>query len=100
MINHVVLFKMKEFSNSEDKKQAMLQVKDQIENLKNEIKEVKLIEVGLHYDIDSPSYDISLISHFNSIEDLDIYRVHPEHKKVVDFINEVTESRAAVDYKF
>ena len=44
--------------------------------------------------------DICLISHFENMEDLDVYRVHPEHMKVVKLVGETTVSRAAVDYEF
>jgi len=50
--------------------------------------------------INSPSYDICLITHFESSEDLKKYQVHPEHLKIIDFVQAVTVSRAAVDYEF
>lgn len=99
MINHIVLFKLKEFQR--DEKQTILaEVKTLLQELKAKIPEVKYIEVGLNYEIDSKSHDIALISHFESVEDLDKYRVHPQHLKVVARIGEVTVSRAAVDFEF
>ena len=71
-----------------------------LEGLKNKISQVKYIEVGLNYEMDAKSHDIALLSHFESVEDLDKYRIHPEHLKVVARIGEVTVSRAAVDYEF
>ena len=71
-----------------------------LESLKDKISEVKFIEVGLNYEVDSKSHDICLLSHFESVEDLDKYRVHPEHLKVVARIGETTISRVAVDYEF
>jgi hypothetical protein len=68
--------------------------------LKGKISELKYIEVGENYELDAKSYDIALISHFESIEDLDVYRVHPEHQKVVAYVGEVTDARAAVDFQF
>ena len=100
MINHIVLFKVKVFDKEQDKRDVMNEMKKQIENLKNEIPEVQYLEVGLHHNINSPSYDVSLISHFNSVDDLEVYRTHPAHIKVVAYINTVTDSRAAVDYEF
>ena len=100
MINHVVLFKLKEYSSVEEKKEVLDQFEAKLLALKGLIAELKFIEVGKHYLIDSPSYDLSLITHFDSIEDLDVYRVHPEHLKVVDFVKEITVDRAAVDYEF
>lgn len=100
MINHIVLFKLKEFETSEQKQEALDQFKSKLLELKKHIPELKYIEVGLNYQLNAASYDLSLISHFESIEDLDVYRVHPEHLKVVDFVKEITVDRAAVDYEF
>lgn len=99
MINHVVLFKLKDFPTGK-KEEVLAELKSLLEGLKDKIKEVKFIEVGLNYEIDSKSHDICLLSHFDTVEDLDKYRVHPEHLKVVARIGETCESRAAVDYIF
>lgn len=100
MINHVVLFKLKKFDTSEQKETVLNEFKNRLLDLKKHIPQLKFIEVGKYYKLDSPSYDLSLITHFESVSDLDIYRVHPEHLKVVDFVNEVVTERAAVDYEF
>ena len=75
-------------------------VKSLLEGLKGKIDEPKYIEVGVNYELNSKSYDMVLISHFNSVEDLDKYRVHPEHKKVLDRFSELRLERAAVDFEF
>ena len=99
MINHVVLFKLKDFP-AREKEEVLAELKSLLEGLKDKIKEVKFIEVGLNYEVDSKSHDICLLSHFETAQDLDKYRVHPEHLKVVARIGETCESRAAVDYNF
>ena len=99
MINHIVLFKLKDYSVSE-KEIVLAELKELLEGLKNKITQVKYLEVGLSYEMDAKSHDIALLSHFESVEDLDKYRIHPEHLKVVARIGEVTVSRAAVDYEF
>lgn len=99
MINHVVLFKLKDYSKGK-KKQIIEELSELLKGLKGKIKEVKYIEVGQNYEIDARSYDLCLISHFESNEDLDKYRVHPEHLEVVKRIGETTIERAAVDYFF
>ncbi len=97
MINHVVLFKLKDYPK-EEKAKIVAELKDKLESLQKKIFEVKFIEVGVNYELESKSYDLALISHFESINDLDAYRVHPEHLKVVERIKETTVERAAVDY--
>ncbi len=99
MINHVVLFKLKGYPEAE-KEAVIRKVKSALEALKNKIEQVKHLEVGLNYELNAKSYDICLISHFESLSDLDVYRVHPEHLKVVELINETTAERAAVDFEF
>jgi hypothetical protein len=100
MINHVVLFKLKKYDNASEKQQVIDEFTSKLLNLKQHIAELKYIEVGKNYEINSPSYDLCLISHFETVADLDAYRVHPEHLKVVDFVKAVTVDRAAVDYEF
>lgn len=99
MINHVVLFKLKDYP-AEEKKKVLAELKGLLEGLKDKIEEVRYIEVGENYELDAKSYDLALISHFESVEDLDRYRVHPEHLKVVSRIGETTVARAAVDFNF
>lgn len=99
MINHIVLFKLKDYPVME-KAKVVEELKTLLESLKEKIKEVKYLEVGTNYELEAKSYDIALISHFESLEDLDTYRVHPEHLKVVERIKETTSERAAVDYRF
>ena len=99
MINHVVLFKLKDYP-SDEKAKVLAEIKSLLEGLSDKIPEVKFIEVGLNYEVDAKSHDICLLSHFETIEALDKYRVHPEHLKVVERIGETTVSRAAVDYVF
>jgi hypothetical protein len=99
MINHVVLFKLKDYPESE-KVKIISELKKMIKSLKQKIKEVKYLEVGVNHELQAKSFDIALISHFENPEHLNRYRIHPEHLKVVERINETTIERAAVDYIF
>lgn len=99
MINHVVLFKLKEYP-VEEKQKIILELKNMLLSLKEKITELKYLEVGENFELEAKSYDLALISHFESLEDLDKYRVHPEHQKVVKFVGEITDARAAVDFRF
>lgn len=99
MINHIVLFKLKDYPK-EEKAEILAELKNMLESLQQKIFEVKFIEAGVNYELESKSYDLALVSHFESVKDLDAYRVHPEHLKVVERIKETTVERAAVDYYF
>lgn len=99
MINHVVLFKLKGYPEAE-KVAVLRKIKEALESLKDKIEQIKYLEVGLNYELNAKSYDVCLISHFESLADLDVYRVHPEHLKVVELVQETTVERAAVDFEF
>jgi hypothetical protein len=99
MINHVVLFKLKEFP-AEEKTGILAELKVKLEGLKNKIEVLKYIEVGINHEVESKSFDLVLISHFETLDDLEEYRVHPEHVKVAGRVGEVAAARAAVDYVF
>jgi hypothetical protein len=99
MINHIVLFKLKEYSK-EEKQQIIAEMKTLLEGLKGKIAELKFIEVGTNYELETKGFDLALITHFDSIEDLDKYRVHPEHKKVIARFDDFNLDRAAVDFEF
>ncbi len=99
MINHVVLFKLKDYS-TEEKSRIIAEMKSLLDGLSGKIDELKYIEVGVNYELETKSFDLALITHFNSIEDLDKYRVHPEHKKVLARFTDFNLDRAAVDFEF
>lgn len=100
MINHVVLFKLKKYESHSEKQNVISQIEDALLGLSGIIRELKHIEVGVNYELDAKSYDICLITHFDSVEALDSYRVHPEHVKVAELIGQHAVERAAVDFEF
>jgi hypothetical protein len=100
MINHVVLFKLKKYESESEKQNVIASIEDALLSLSDKIKELKYIEVGVNYELAAKSYDICLISHFETIDALDAYRVHPEHVKVAELIGQHAVDRAAVDFEF
>ena len=100
MINHVVLFKLRNYSSESEKQNAIGAIEDALLGLSGKIGELKYIQVGVNYESASKSYDICLVTHFETIEQLDAYRIHPEHLKVAELIGLHAIERAAVDYEF
>lgn len=94
MITHVVLFKLKDGSKESVERTAQV-----LRDMEGKIDELKSIEVGLDVIHSARSYDIALITRFDSLEALEAYQVHPVHKKVIEHINEVRESVIAVDFE-
>lgn len=64
------------------------------------MEQLRGLEVGIDVVRSQRSYDIALIATFDSLEDLEGYQVHPEHKKVIEHITQVRESQVAVDFEF
>ena len=100
MINHVVLFKLKKYNSESEKQTEISKIEEALLGLKSKINVLKYIEVGVNYDLDTQSHDICLITHFDSVDQLDVYRIHPEHLKVAELIGQHAVERAAVDFEF
>ena len=100
MINHVVLFKFKKYPSDSEKQTEISKIEEALMGLAGKIDELKYIEVGVNYDLAAQSHDICLITHFDSIDQLDAYRIHPEHVKVARLIAQHAVERAAVDFEF
>jgi len=94
MIKHCVAWKVKE-----DKVENSEVIKKTLEALPAKIDVVKHLEVGINVHETPRSYDIILLSRFDSLEDLETYRVHPEHQEAVKIIRAITEGVVAVDYE-
>ena len=99
MINHIVLFKLKDYPESQ-KAEVRAEMKSLLESLKDKIDVLRRMEVGLNYEMNAKSFDLALITHFDSLEDFEIYRIHPEHQKVIARFAEFRLDRAAVDFEF
>lgn len=100
MINHVVLFKLKKYDSQSEKQNVISAIEDALLSLLDKIGELKYIEVGINYELESKSHDICLITHFETVDHLDAYRIHPEHLEVAKLIGQHAVERAAVDFEF
>ena len=96
MVKHVVMLRLKDYDNKTQKLENALKLKKAIEDLKIYIDELKYIEVGLNFNEKPSAYDLVLISTFETESDLEIYRLHPEHKKLMVFLKTVTSESAVV----
>ena len=74
------------------------ELKKMLQNLENSIEELKKMEVGINISAKSSAMDLVLTADFDNANELDIYRVHPEHIKVLDFLKEVADFMKVVDY--
>jgi len=99
MVKHIVMLKLKNYENKTRKLENALKLKKGIEDLRVFIDEVKYIEVGLNFNEKPSAYDLVLTATFENADDLEIYRLHPEHKKLLVFLKTVTEENVVVDYE-
>lgn len=100
MIKHIVCFQLADEAEGKTKAENAQIIKEGLENLVNLIPQSKKIEVGInHPDTPVSNYDIVLYCEFDSIDDLNIYQEHPEHKKVGAYIGKVKTGRVCVDYE-
>lgn len=100
MIRHIVLFKLKDFADKEEKKAKLEEIKTRLESLIHIIPELKKIEVGLNIN-PAEQWDIVLTTETESMQDLATYANHPDHVAISrNIIAPVKADRACVDFEF
>ena len=99
MIKHIVMWKLKEDVGGVGKVENIAEMKERLEVLKDQIAEIKELEVGINTKQSDTAYDIVLLTSFGSQADLNSYQAHPEHRNVGRFIQDVTRERCIVDFE-
>lgn len=94
MLTHIVMFKFKE-----NTPEVCQELKARLEALPAQIPQIRYYEVGINSIPSNRSYDMSLISRFDSVDDLGIYNQHPVHVKVVEYVRTIVEKSVVVDYE-
>ncbi len=95
MITHIVFFKLNDPSpgNVAEAKSVLLGMEGKIPHLRH-------LEVGTDLVRSERSYDLALVTRFDSLGDLREYQVHPYHAdKIVPYVKSVSKSIVAVDYE-
>lgn len=93
------MWKIKDSHEGMSKNEIMDRIKQDLEGLKSSIPEIRAMEVGRNSTQLPTSFDVALYSEFESNEDLETYRQHPEHVKVAQFVRQVTKDAVVVDYE-
>ena len=95
VFTHIVLFKLKNRSPESIEETAGI-----MRSMEGQIPPLRGIEVGADVVKSPRSYDLALITRFDSLADMRAYQAHPYHQNVVlKHVNEVTESVVAVDFE-
>ncbi len=99
MIKHIVLWKLKDSVDGISKKETATVLRAALENLREKIKELQFLEVGINFNPADTASDVSLYSEFKTREDLENYQKHPEHLKVGEWVKKLTAERRVSDYE-
>ncbi|NPV27549.1 MAG: Dabb family protein [Firmicutes bacterium] len=94
MIVHIVLLKLIDPSPEN----ATL-ARDLLLNMKGKIPSLRYLETGINIVPTQRSYDLALVTKFDSLEDLKAYQTHPVHVEVLKYLTTVTESIVTADYE-
>jgi hypothetical protein len=94
MITHIVLFKLKDRSAGSIKK-----AKDVLSGMIGKIPQLLDLETGVDVLHSDRSYDIALITRFDSLGDLQTYQAHPVHLEVAKYMTSVREYSISVDFE-
>ena len=97
MIRHVIMWRFVEEFDGMNKEQIMDKVTECFRHLKNVIPEIKFMSVERDVIRSERSFDMIYITEFDSLETLEIYRVHPEHVKVAQLIAKIRTAQSVTD---
>jgi len=95
MITHIVLFKL-----ADPATENLAATRDKLLSMDGRIDLLRHLEVGIDLVRSERSYDIALMTRFDSLEDLQAYQIHPYHAgEVIPYMTSVCSSIVAVDYE-
>ena len=97
MIRHTIMWKFKDEYQGMNKDAIMCAIEEKFAYLKSVIPEIKDMKVERDVLKSERSFDLIYITEFESLEALEVYRVHPEHVKVAEFIGAVRSAQAVTD---
>ena len=95
MVTHIVLFKL-----SEPTPENLAATHAKLMSMQGQIAQLRHLEAGVDVIRSERSYDIALVTRFDSLADLQDYQVHPYHAgEVVPHMKQVCASIVAVDFE-
>lgn len=95
MITHIVFFKL-----AEQTPEQMAAVRDKLLSMRGKIDQLRHLEAGIDLVRSERSYDVALVTTFDSMADLQAYQGHPYHAgEVIPFMKANCSSIVAVDYE-
>lgn len=98
MISHTVMWRFKE----ENKEENMNTVAERLMALykSGKIDGLRKMEIGKDVSHTDMSYDMVLLTEFDSMEALAAYKIYPDHVAISQFVKTIRTARAVVDFEF
>ena len=96
MIEHVVMWKFKD-GEGRTREENMAYVRERLLALPAIISEIKFMQLGRDVSRTEMSYDMMLVTRFDSLEALHTYKVHPAHMAVSQYVKKVSTARVVLD---
>lgn len=97
MIEHVVMWKFADTAEGKTREENMAIVRRRLLALPAVIPEIKFMQLGRDVSRTDMSYDMMLVTRFESLEALHTYKVHPAHVEVASYVAKVKVARVVLD---
>ena len=98
MLKHIVFIKLTGDYSEGGKTEILKKLKQMLDALPAAIDVIEDMETGLNFSTRASAFDLALTVSLKDEEALNNYRVHPEHKKVLDYMGSLELKTAVVDY--
>lgn len=100
MIKHIVMWKFDASYQISEKEGIINELKNRLTELRDKIDVLNALDVQVNSSKASKSnFDVVLDTSFDTWEDLKTYAGHPDHMKVVEFLQALKKERACIDYE-
>ena len=96
MIEHIVMWRFTD-GEGRTKEENCAYVRERLLALPAIIPEIKLMQIGRDVSGTDMSYDMVLVTRFDSLEALHTYKVHPSHVAVSEYVKKVRVARVVLD---
>lgn len=97
MIEHVVMWKFAEVAEGRTREENCAYIRERLLALPAIIPQIKFMQLGKDVSHTEMSYDMMLVTKFDSLEDLHTYKVHPAHVAVSQYVKKVRVARVVLD---
>lgn len=99
MVEHIILWKLKEEYSEEEKNKITHGIKNGLEGLKGQIEGLEYVNVQTD-KLPSSTCDLMLHCKFTDEKSLKYYKTHPAHQNVANtYVRPFVEVRLCIDYE-